>query len=60
MQFNDCWPFTRFQSILTVPAVVIAVRITYQSKVFPNAGSMAKSKGKVDKGTGPAELIVYS
>jgi len=24
--------------------------------VFPNAGSMAKSKGKVDKGTGPADL----
>ena len=24
--------------------------------MFPDAGPMAKSKGKVDKGTGPAEL----
>ena len=37
--------------------VLVAVRKPYQAKVFPNAGPMAKSKGKVDEGTGPAELI---
>jgi len=39
------------------PRVLVAVWKPYQAKVFPNAGPMAKSKGKVDKGTGSAELI---
>ena len=37
--------------------VPVAVRKSYQAKVFPNAGPMAKPKGKVDEGTGSAELI---
>jgi len=32
-------------------------KTTHQGKVFPNAGSMAKSKGKVDKGTWSADLV---
>ena len=39
--------------------VVIVWKTTYQGKVFPNAGPMAKSKGKVDKGTRPADLVRY-
>jgi len=40
--------------------VLVAVRKPYQAKVFANAGSMSKSEGKVDEGTGPAELIYYN